>query len=141
MVSSGVKPSSRWLPVWESTKRRPTPFAVRLLKTWQSSIHPKLFDPNQSLIVSIFAQSVAPPSVGPAITSPIETNHAFVEANYEVLESLLRERKRRMRNEYLRNELEYFKKEYEEEQEMETRPARTRETTPVLRMESLRVRR
>ncbi|GKA78824.1 hypothetical protein Tco_0785361 [Tanacetum coccineum] len=39
------------------------------------------------------------------------TNLAFVEANYEVLESLLREHKRRMRNEDLRNELEYFNKE------------------------------
>ncbi|GJT13144.1 reverse transcriptase domain-containing protein [Tanacetum coccineum] len=26
IVSSGVKPSSRWLPVWESATRRPTPF-------------------------------------------------------------------------------------------------------------------
>ncbi|GKB09669.1 hypothetical protein Tco_0837981 [Tanacetum coccineum] len=29
IVSSGVKPSSRWLPVWEFAKRRPIPFAVR----------------------------------------------------------------------------------------------------------------
>nr|GEU71439.1 hypothetical protein [Tanacetum cinerariifolium] len=29
IVSSGIKPSSRWLPVWESTMQRPTPFAVR----------------------------------------------------------------------------------------------------------------
>ncbi|GJW16581.1 hypothetical protein Tco_0024017 [Tanacetum coccineum] len=29
IVSSGVKSSSRWLPVWEYATRRPTPFAVR----------------------------------------------------------------------------------------------------------------
>ncbi|GKD78630.1 reverse transcriptase domain-containing protein [Tanacetum coccineum] len=35
---------------------------------------------------------------------------AFVEANYEVLESLLRERRRQIRNEDLRTKLEYFKR-------------------------------
>ncbi|GJW64859.1 hypothetical protein Tco_0116743 [Tanacetum coccineum] len=48
----------------------------------------------------------------------------FVEANYEVLESLLRERRKQMHNEDLRTELEYFSEEYEEEREMEPRPAR-----------------
>nr|GEX59841.1 reverse transcriptase domain-containing protein [Tanacetum cinerariifolium] len=60
---------------------------------------------------------------------------AFFEANYEVLESLLRERKRQMRNEDLHTELEYFSEEYDEEMEMEPRPAQVRETTPVLRTE------
>ncbi|GJW60198.1 hypothetical protein Tco_0109533 [Tanacetum coccineum] len=46
---------------------------------------------------------------------------AIVEANYEVLESLLRERKRQRRNEDLRTELEYFSEEYDEEREMELR--------------------
>ncbi|GKD61650.1 hypothetical protein Tco_1299159 [Tanacetum coccineum] len=66
---------------------------------------------------------------------------AFVEANYEVLESLLRERRRQMRNEELRTELEFFSEEYDEEREMEPRPARVRETTPILRTESPRARR
>ncbi|GJT71476.1 hypothetical protein Tco_1030762 [Tanacetum coccineum] len=47
---------------------------------------------------------------------------AFIEANYKVLESLLRERTRQMRNEGLRIEFEYYSKEYEEEIEMEPRP-------------------
>ncbi|GKB36392.1 hypothetical protein Tco_0881334 [Tanacetum coccineum] len=51
---------------------------------------------------------------------------AFVEANYEVLESLLKERRRQKRNEDLRTELEYFSKEYDEEREMEPRPVRNR---------------
>nr|GEW38832.1 hypothetical protein [Tanacetum cinerariifolium] len=37
------------------------------------------------------------------IISPV-----FVESNYEVLESLLRERRRQIQNEYLQTELEYF---------------------------------
>ncbi|GJS37194.1 hypothetical protein Tco_0535576 [Tanacetum coccineum] len=35
---------------------------------------------------------------------------AFVEANYEVLESLLREQRRQIRNEDVRTKLEYFKR-------------------------------
>ncbi|GJX75585.1 hypothetical protein Tco_0322396 [Tanacetum coccineum] len=65
---------------------------------------------------------------------------AFVEANYEVLESLLRERRRRIRNGDLRIELEYFSEEYDEERKTEPRPTRARETTPVLRTKSLRIR-
>ncbi|GJX05061.1 reverse transcriptase domain-containing protein [Tanacetum coccineum] len=68
IVSSGIKPSSRWLPVWESAKRRPTPFAIH--------------------------------------------------------------------NEDLHTELEYFSEEYDEEREMEPRPAPVRETTLVLHIES-----
>ncbi|GKE53248.1 hypothetical protein Tco_1488404 [Tanacetum coccineum] len=41
---------------------------------------------------------------------------AFVKANYEVLEFLLRERRRLIRNEDLRTELEYFSEDYDEEQ-------------------------
>ncbi|GJR48126.1 hypothetical protein Tco_1316229 [Tanacetum coccineum] len=211
IVSSGVKSSSRWLPVWEFATRSPTPFAV-----WSSTklgqrdrgylrlVNPtstlKLFDPYRSLVVPIFAQSVAP-SVGPATISPVKTksittnllnllfrhnkqerrntttgffdtnpntrskrgelppitvsivtartpgntpltNHAststnpdplispnFIEANYEVLESLLRERRKQIRNEDLRVELDYYSEEYDEEREMEPRPARSRETT------------
>ncbi|GJW59382.1 hypothetical protein Tco_0108717 [Tanacetum coccineum] len=47
---------------------------------------------------------------------------AFVEANYKILESLLRERRRKIRNEDLRTELEYFSEDYDEEREMEPRP-------------------
>nr|GEU69159.1 putative reverse transcriptase domain-containing protein [Tanacetum cinerariifolium] len=47
---------------------------------------------------------------------------AFVEVNYEVLESLLRKQMRQKRNEYLRTELEYCSEEYNKEREMEPRP-------------------
>ncbi|GKC94651.1 reverse transcriptase domain-containing protein [Tanacetum coccineum] len=56
----------------------------------------------------------------------------FVEANYEILESLLRERRRQIRNEYLRTKLEYFSEDYDEEREMEPRPEPHREATPTL---------
>ncbi|GKC30710.1 hypothetical protein Tco_1038004, partial [Tanacetum coccineum] len=138
----------------------------------------ELFDPHRSLIVSIFAQSVAP-SVGPATNSPVQTesittkpcdllfchdkrerddttpgtpenapltNRAstsnnpepmispgFVEANYEVLESLLREDKRLLCNKDLRTELEYFSEECDEEREMELRPTRAQEGSKVQR--------
>ncbi|GJR93611.1 reverse transcriptase domain-containing protein [Tanacetum coccineum] len=52
----------------------------------------------------------------------------FVEANYEVLESLLRERRRQICSEYIRTKLEYFSEEYDEEREMEQRHARVRES-------------
>ncbi|GKC48285.1 hypothetical protein Tco_1066007 [Tanacetum coccineum] len=66
---------------------------------------------------------------------------AFIEANYEILESILRERWRQICNESLRTELGYFSEEYDEEREMEPRPEQNRETTPPLRMRSPRVRR
>ncbi|GJU69189.1 hypothetical protein Tco_1255448 [Tanacetum coccineum] len=47
---------------------------------------------------------------------------AFIEANYEILESLLRDRRGQIRNEDLRRELEYFSEDYDEELEMEPRP-------------------
>ncbi|GJY11685.1 hypothetical protein Tco_0380994 [Tanacetum coccineum] len=65
---------------------------------------------------------------------------AFIESNHEILESLLRDRRRQIRNEDLRTELEYFSKDYDEELEMEPRPERTREVTPPLRTRSPRVR-
>ncbi|GJX60549.1 reverse transcriptase domain-containing protein [Tanacetum coccineum] len=58
---------------------------------------------------------------------------AFVEANYEVLGSLLRERRRQIRYEGLRTKLEYFSEDYDEEREMEPRPEPNREATPTLR--------
>ncbi|GJT60401.1 hypothetical protein Tco_1003934 [Tanacetum coccineum] len=66
---------------------------------------------------------------------------AFVEENYEVLESLLRERRRQRRNEDLRIGLEYFSEDYDEEREMEPRPEPNREATPPLWLRSLVVRR
>ncbi|GKC33032.1 hypothetical protein Tco_1040326, partial [Tanacetum coccineum] len=66
---------------------------------------------------------------------------AFVEANYEALESLLRDRHRQMHNNDLRTELEYFSKDYNEEREMEPRPEPTRAATPPLRVASPRIRR
>ncbi|GKF00131.1 hypothetical protein Tco_0023481 [Tanacetum coccineum] len=63
------------------------------------------------------------------------------EANYEILESLSRDRRRQIHNEDLRTELEYFSEDYDEELKMEPRPKRTREVTPPLRTRSPRVRR
>ncbi|GJU47383.1 hypothetical protein Tco_1204649 [Tanacetum coccineum] len=57
----------------------------------------------------------------------------FVEANYEVLESLLKGRRKKMSNEDLCTKLDYYSEEYDEEMEMEPRPTRVREATPVLR--------
>ncbi|GJW32378.1 hypothetical protein Tco_0052410 [Tanacetum coccineum] len=65
---------------------------------------------------------------------------AFVEANYEVLKFLLRERRRQMHNEDLRTKLEYFSEEYDKEREMEPRPTRAREATPIPQAGSSRVR-
>nr|GEV15644.1 Gag-Pol polyprotein [Tanacetum cinerariifolium] len=66
---------------------------------------------------------------------------AFVEANYEVLESLLRDRRRQVRNEDLRTKFDYYSEEYDEEKEMEPRPARVREATLALQTGSSRIRR
>nr|GEU39094.1 reverse transcriptase domain-containing protein [Tanacetum cinerariifolium] len=65
----------------------------------------------------------------------------FIEANYEVLESLLRERRRQKRNEDLRTELEYFSEEYDKEREMELRPVCNMTTTLVLYTRSPRTQR
>ncbi|GKC99657.1 hypothetical protein Tco_1169932 [Tanacetum coccineum] len=58
----------------------------------------------------------------------------FVEANYEALESLLKDQRRQMRNNDLRTELEYFNEDYDEERAMEPRPEPTRAATPPLRI-------
>ncbi|GKD87848.1 hypothetical protein Tco_1359002 [Tanacetum coccineum] len=78
----------------------------------------------------------------PTLTEPAPMiSPAFIEANYEILESLLRDRRRQIRNENLQTELEYFSEDYDEEREMEPRPERTREVTPPLRTRSPMVRR
>ncbi|GJZ16153.1 hypothetical protein Tco_0551830 [Tanacetum coccineum] len=56
----------------------------------------------------------------------------FIEANYETLESLLRDQHRQMRNNDLRTELEYFGEDYDQEREMEPRPEPNRAATPLL---------
>ncbi|GKD76074.1 hypothetical protein Tco_1334356, partial [Tanacetum coccineum] len=66
---------------------------------------------------------------------------AFVEANYEVLESLLWERRKQIYNKDPHTKLEYLSEEYDKEREREPRPVRIRETTLVLRTGSLRARR
>nr|GEW61057.1 hypothetical protein [Tanacetum cinerariifolium] len=66
-------------------------------------------------------------------------NLTFVEANHEILESLLRDRQRQIHNEDLQTELEYFIEDYDEELEMKPRPERTREVTSPIRTRSLRV--
>ncbi|GJZ20503.1 hypothetical protein Tco_0557093 [Tanacetum coccineum] len=67
-------------------------------------------------------------------TNPNPTiNPAFVEVNYEILESLLKERRRQIRIEDLRTELKYFSEDYDEEREMEPRPEPHREATPTIR--------
>ncbi|GKF41442.1 hypothetical protein Tco_0124784 [Tanacetum coccineum] len=65
----------------------------------------------------------------------------FVKANYEALDSLLRDRRRQMRNNDLRTELEYFSEDYNEEREMEPRPEPTRAATPPLRVASPKIHR
>ncbi|GJU44950.1 reverse transcriptase domain-containing protein [Tanacetum coccineum] len=76
------------------------------------------------------------------LTNPNPTiSPAFVEANYEILESLLKERRRQICNEDLRTKLGYFNEDYDEEREMEPRPEPSREATPTLRLRSLVVRR
>nr|GFD28461.1 reverse transcriptase domain-containing protein [Tanacetum cinerariifolium] len=57
---------------------------------------------------------------------------AFVEANYDVLESFLMDHRRQVHNEDFRTEFDYYSEEYDEEREMEPRSVRARETTPVL---------
>nr|GEW30369.1 hypothetical protein [Tanacetum cinerariifolium] len=64
---------------------------------------------------------------------------AFVKANYEALESLLRDRRRQMRNDDPRTQLEYFSEDYDEERDMKPRPEPTRAATPPLRVASPRI--
>lgn len=60
----------------------------------------------------------------------------FVDANYEELESLLRARRRKIKNTEMRRELEYSSDEYDEEIEMEPRPSIPRAHHPILRIGS-----
>ncbi|GJR56516.1 reverse transcriptase domain-containing protein [Tanacetum coccineum] len=60
---------------------------------------------------------------------------AFIESNYKVLDSLLREWRRQTRNEDLCTELEYYSEEYDEEREMKPRPARDAPNRDGIRVE------
>ncbi|GKB38004.1 hypothetical protein Tco_0882946 [Tanacetum coccineum] len=62
----------------------------------------------------------------------------YVKANYKALKSLLREHRKQIRNEDICTEQDYYNEEYDEEREMEPRPARAKETTLVLRTGSPR---
>nr|GEY39359.1 hypothetical protein [Tanacetum cinerariifolium] len=76
------------------------------------------------------------------LTNPNPTiSPTFMEKNYNILESLLRERRRHLRNKDLRTELEYFGEDYDEDRDMEPRPERRREATPTLWLRSPGVRR
>ncbi|GKF23210.1 hypothetical protein Tco_0075532, partial [Tanacetum coccineum] len=69
------------------------------------------------------------------LTNPNPTiSPAFVKTNYEILESLLRERRRQIRNEDLRTKLKYLSEDYDEEREIEPRPEPRREATLTLRL-------
>ncbi|GJT77647.1 reverse transcriptase domain-containing protein [Tanacetum coccineum] len=94
--------------------------------------------------------SELPPITASTFTARTPENVSFTnrastsnnpKANYEVLESILRERKRQRRNEDLHTELEYISEEYDEEREMEPRPTRAREAIPMSQAASSRVRR
>ena len=61
---------------------------------------------------------------------------AFVEANFEELESLLRARRRQVRNTEMRRELEYSSDDYDEEMEMEPRPQSQGVTHSAMRIGS-----
>ncbi|GKA30259.1 hypothetical protein Tco_0716564 [Tanacetum coccineum] len=65
----------------------------------------------------------------------------FVKANYKVLKSLIRECKRQGSHEDLLNKLEYFSEEYDEVREIEPRPIRVLEATPIPQAASSRVQR
>nr|GEW86927.1 integrase, catalytic region, zinc finger, CCHC-type, peptidase aspartic, catalytic [Tanacetum cinerariifolium] len=84
-------------------------------------------DPNQSLIVSIFAQSVAP-SMGYVTISHVQTKLITTKLRDLLFWHDERERDdttpRQRRNEDLHTELEYFSEEYDEEREMEPRPTK-----------------
>ncbi|GJV54899.1 hypothetical protein Tco_1455904 [Tanacetum coccineum] len=82
-----------------------------------------------------------PPGFSTPSQIPNITTSERPPENYEILESLLRERQRQIRNEDLRTELKYFSEDYDEEREMEPRPEPRREATPILQLSSFMVRR
>nr|GEY55723.1 reverse transcriptase domain-containing protein [Tanacetum cinerariifolium] len=194
IVSSGVKSSSRWLPIINSlVVQSPPSYSSITIEAWScctisgairgtaiisliktESITIKLpnllfrqekrerrFTPlgfsTLTLLPSPNVGELPPITASTFITrSPDNTplvhrastsanpdpviSLAFVEANYKVLESLLRDRRRQVRNEDLRTKFDYYSEEYDEEREMEPRPTRVREATLALRTGSPPVR-
>nr|GEV36187.1 reverse transcriptase domain-containing protein [Tanacetum cinerariifolium] len=129
---------------------------IRYSRLRNSTISQRTLRSHRNLVVPIVSQSVAP-SVGlqqlvsfkPSLVAVkithllfwhdkrernyTTTSPAFIEANYEALESLLRYRRRQMRNNDLRTNLEYFSEDYDEEQNIEPRTEPSRAATPPLR--------
>nr|GEV03014.1 hypothetical protein [Tanacetum cinerariifolium] len=108
--------------------------------------HPKPYTLRVPITTTMFA-ATTPENIPMAYRASTSANPnlvtilAFVEANYEAPESLLRDRRRQLRNDDLRTELEYFSKDYDEEREMKPRPEPTRAVTLPLRVASPRIRR
>ncbi|GJS80833.1 hypothetical protein Tco_0747374 [Tanacetum coccineum] len=132
IVFSGLKSSPRWILVWKFATRRPTPLAVppsmeqgqRLYTAWQFNNHP------QTLRSQLKPGRVQYCTVSGVIHGTATISSVKPKANYEVLESLLRERRRQVQNEDLHTELDYYSKKYDEEKEIEayhTPPRRKRE--------------
>ncbi|GJU51491.1 hypothetical protein Tco_1221046 [Tanacetum coccineum] len=136
IVSSGVKSSLRWLLVIKGLAVQSPPlYSLITIEAWSCQIlHNQWLHPshdNTPLTNRTSTSANPDPVIIPA----------FVEANYEVLKSLLRDRRRQVRNEDLRTELDYYNKEYDDDREMKPRPPRVRETTPFLRTGSPRAQR
>lgn len=66
---------------------------------------------------------------------------AFVEANFETLEFLLRDRRRQVRNTEIQRDLDYSIEDYDEEIKMEPRPFAQGVTQPAIRIGSPMARR
>nr|GEY79634.1 ribonuclease H-like domain-containing protein [Tanacetum cinerariifolium] len=112
---------------WEFATRRPTPFSVPPLMEVGQSEREEIVPPGFSTLTSLPGPNVGelpPITVFTFTAKTLEntplTNHAstsanpdllicptFIEANYEVLESLLRERRKQIHNKDLRIELDY----------------------------------
>ncbi|GKC50941.1 hypothetical protein Tco_1073686 [Tanacetum coccineum] len=129
-----------------------TKLEQRLFKAWQLNNHPKNSSisskPGRAHILPITTTMFAattPENTSMAYRASTSANpnlvinSAFVEVNYRALKSVLRDRRRQMRNNDRQTKLEYFSKDYDEEREMEPRLEPTKATTPPLRVASPRI--
>ncbi|GKB56040.1 hypothetical protein Tco_0912226 [Tanacetum coccineum] len=145
-------------------RERGIQFLESSLKTWDTPMitgicdrprYPRLGNPEisirtlrslQSLIVSIFAQSVAP-SVGPATISPVSTKYQILTPVFAATtpeNTPFAYRASTLANLNPMISLAFVEanyEDYDEEREMEPRPGITREATPSLRPRSPGVRR
>ncbi|GJV97227.1 hypothetical protein Tco_1548804 [Tanacetum coccineum] len=84
---------------------------------------PNITTSKRPLITTIVFAATTPENMPFAYHASTLTNSnlmispAFVETNYEILESLLRERRRQTHNEDLQTELKYFTKDYDEKRD------------------------